>query len=135
MLSFGVYKMWIYTRTYYTLWFSCQNLSLQCQHVFPKHWKQYTQLNSAHNMNNILSRVITLSVIALKWVAPVKRGLLLKWPNINFVLCKFNYHQGYLIFKCLAMNVLLNHFIVHELHIYNTSGAAGRSTHRNADHK
>ena len=42
--------------------------------------KQYIQLNSAHNMNNI-SEVVTLSVIALNWAAPVKNGLLLKWPK------------------------------------------------------
>ena len=42
--------------------------------------KQYTKLNSAHNMNNT-SEVVTLSVIALNWVAPVKNGWLLKWPK------------------------------------------------------
>ena len=42
--------------------------------------KQYTQLNSAHNMNNT-SEMVTLSVIALNMVAPVKNGWILKWPK------------------------------------------------------
>ena len=42
--------------------------------------KQYTQLNSAHNMNNT-SEMESLSVIALNWVAPVKNGWILKWPK------------------------------------------------------
>ena len=42
--------------------------------------KQYTLLNSAHNMNNT-SEVVTLSVIASNWVAPVTNGGLLKWPK------------------------------------------------------
>ena len=44
--------------------------------------KQSTQLNlkSARNMNNT-SEVVTLSLIALNWVAPVKNGWHLKWPK------------------------------------------------------
>ena len=42
--------------------------------------KQYTKLNSAHNMKNT-SEMVTLSVIALNWVAPVKNGWILKWPK------------------------------------------------------
>ena len=36
--------------------------------------KQYKQLNSAHKMNNT-SEMVTLSVIALNWVAPEKKWL------------------------------------------------------------
>ena len=42
--------------------------------------EQYTQFNSARNMNNT-SEVVTLSVIGLIWVAPVQNGWLLKWPK------------------------------------------------------
>ena len=47
--------------------------------------KQYTQLNSADNMNNT-SEVVTLCVIALNWVASVKNGWLLKWPKYFFLM-------------------------------------------------
>ena len=46
--------------------------------------KQYPQLNSGHRMNNT-SEVVTLSVIGLIWVAPVKNGWLLKWPKTKFM--------------------------------------------------
>ena len=42
--------------------------------------KQYTQLNSALNMNNT-SEMVTLRVIALNLVVPVKNGLILNWPK------------------------------------------------------
>ena len=41
---------------------------------------QYTQLNSACNMNNT-NEVVIMSVIALNWVSQVTNGLLLKWPK------------------------------------------------------
>ena len=38
------------------------------------------------------SEVVTLSVIALNWVAPVKNGWLLKWPknkiDENFIIAR-----------------------------------------------
>ena len=43
--------------------------------------RNYTQLNSAHNLNKT-SEVVTLNVkFELNWVAPVQNGWLLKWPN------------------------------------------------------
>ena len=47
--------------------------------------KQYTQLNSAHGMN-ITSEVVTLTVIALNCVAPVKIGWLFQLsPGVPYL--------------------------------------------------
>ena len=47
-------------------------------------WKQYTKLNLAHNMNNT-SKVVTLSVIAVNLVAPVKNCWILKSNLISYI--------------------------------------------------
>ena len=91
-----------------TNWRPCSTISLK---------KQYTHLNSEHNMNNT-SEVVTLSVIGLILVAPVKNGWLLKWPKIFF------YENSIIARGTLSSNIsnfwpwmlrILNHYMGHEL--------------------
>ena len=62
--------------------------------------KQYTQLNSAHNMNNTIE-MVTLSVIALNWVAPIKNGWILKWP-------KNQIYENSIIARCALSSSISN---------------------------